>query len=342
MICIVTKLEMLGGSERRAAELNKTLQSLGVSTKLVATGKVSTKLDSLTDARIVPIEQAKQSIEESELVIVICSDSKQITTLDYWQSVGIDTTKPKKWLFVFNFLISSSISLGEWTAKDITLAPTSQKFFDEVSEQDRYRGVRHLRRIISRSPISKSYRQAKVNMVGLKICGYAKGNSDKWNERLPELCRQITEKHNTVQFLFQGCGNDLRNKLNELSNVEAVKENTYPVEQILRNSNVLLYYPTWKREEPWCRVIGESMMAGTPAITTNKGGSLDQIIHGNTGFLCNEHDDFVKAVDTLASDPELLAAMSQNCLAESEQYESEVVTKKLLKEVIYGLWHMEW
>ena len=42
--------------------------------------------------------------------------------------------------------------------------------------------------------------------------------------------------------------------------------------------------------EGWPVAIGEAMMAGLPIVSTRHAGIVDQVIDGENGFLCNEHD----------------------------------------------------
>ncbi len=56
-----------------------------------------------------------------------------------------------------------------------------------------------------------------------------------------------------------------------------------------------LFPITWR--EPFGLVMIESMAAGTPVIAMALGSTTEVIVHGKTGFLCNNVDEFVTAID---------------------------------------------
>jgi glycosyltransferase involved in cell wall biosynthesis len=51
--------------------------------------------------------------------------------------------------------------------------------------------------------------------------------------------------------------------------------------------------------EPFCCVVPEAAMCGTPAITTDFGGFTETVEHGATGFRCNYLGEFVRAIKTV-------------------------------------------
>ena len=54
--------------------------------------------------------------------------------------------------------------------------------------------------------------------------------------------------------------------------------------------------------DSWGRVISEAMASGLPVVCQGKGGPAEQVTHGETGFLCNTDDDYVKYLSMLACD----------------------------------------
>jgi len=91
-----------------------------------------------------------------------------------------------------------------------------------------------------------------------------------------------------------------------------------------------MFFPDWKREEPWARVIAEAMVSGCPVIALNKGGTPDQVLHYNNGILCKNYKDYYKAIITFIEHKEMIPKMSNNSLRISKNFYSEAVINKLM------------
>ncbi len=59
-----------------------------------------------------------------------------------------------------------------------------------------------------------------------------------------------------------------------------------------------LFPITWR--EPFGLVMVESMASGTPVIAMNLGSTEEVISHGETGFLCNNIQECISAVDQVS------------------------------------------
>jgi glycosyltransferase involved in cell wall biosynthesis len=62
--------------------------------------------------------------------------------------------------------------------------------------------------------------------------------------------------------------------------------------------------------ENWPRVGLEAMAAGVPIITQAKGGWLEMIEDGHTGFLCASEDEVGQRIDQLATDEDFRLTMA--------------------------------
>jgi glycosyltransferase involved in cell wall biosynthesis len=60
-----------------------------------------------------------------------------------------------------------------------------------------------------------------------------------------------------------------------------------------------LFTSQW--EEPFGLVMTESMACGTPVIALRRGAAPEVILDGETGFLCDDEDGMVEAVERLQS-----------------------------------------
>ena len=78
--------------------------------------------------------------------------------------------------------------------------------------------------------------------------------------------------------------------------IEYLGEANHVQKNALMGGAVATLFPiTWR--EPFGLVMVESMAAGTPVIAMTLGSTVEIIKHGKTGFLCNNIDDFSRALD---------------------------------------------
>lgn len=114
------------------------------------------------------------------------------------------------------------------------------------------------------------------------------------------LIIDIAKCINNKKFIIAGYG-DVANfyNTNEIpKNVEFIGV-VGPEERkkLLKNAKALLS-PTFYME-PGPLVLSESLMSGTPVISTDWGGFLDNNKHGRTGFRCRTFGQFVQSIDLI-------------------------------------------
>ncbi|WP_414541130.1 glycosyltransferase family 4 protein [Nostoc sp. CCY0012] len=81
--------------------------------------------------------------------------------------------------------------------------------------------------------------------------------------------------------------------------IEYLGEANHQQKNVLMGGAVATLFPiTWR--EPFGLVMVESMAAGTPVIAMKLGSTVEVISHGKTGFLCENVDDFITALDKVA------------------------------------------
>jgi glycosyltransferase involved in cell wall biosynthesis len=68
--------------------------------------------------------------------------------------------------------------------------------------------------------------------------------------------------------------------------------------QLLSNAAALIA-PTYYIE-PFGNIVVESMMSGTPVLTTDWGGFTETVVPGRTGYRCRNQNEFVQAIDNLS------------------------------------------
>jgi glycosyltransferase involved in cell wall biosynthesis len=289
----------------------------------------------------------------SDSIIVVNTDAKDFSTEDYWIgksprhnfSIDLHKLKGKTMCFLYNFLVSPSrhlCSLEKFGIK-LKIITTNNNFFNEITKQDRYENIRIIPRYILESPIDQNKLHIRLREPVDEICfgAHSKRLGNKWNDELHKLVKDVNDRYSLIEsktsrenmkvkFRFMGMKSDLKKKMEKLENVVIMDEDAEPVRDFINQLDVFLFFPDWKREEPWARVIAEAMVSGCPVIALNKGGTPDQILNYNNGILCKNYKDYYKAVISFIEHKELIPKMSENSLSISKSFYSEAVIKKLI------------
>jgi glycosyltransferase involved in cell wall biosynthesis len=125
------------------------------------------------------------------------------------------------------------------------------------------------------------------------------------------------------KFLIAGQGNLNDICVNLPSNVEYVGYAHLEKRKQLLSKAQAVVSPT-HYIEPFGLTTIEANLSGTPVITTDWGGYVDNVIHGVTGFRCSYFSDFVNAINNLNKiDP-------KNCRKFGEQFTAETSVKKYI------------
>lgn len=348
-IGIFSKFEMAGGSERRCMEIARGINQYSNHEAIILCER-NLPSSLRQDREFECIENSFDNLEHfnsCDIIIVINTDSKDFTTANYWlgkssrhdKSIG-DGLNGKRIWFLFNFLVSPSRHLDELESMGakVGIFTANKKFFDEITKQDRYEDVRALPRYQLNSPIDPESVIQRIRGVGgdtLNIGFHSKGLGNKWNDEIPDLVKKVYDRYGeSIRFSFMGIKSELRSCLSSCANVTCLSENEISVKDFLNRLDLFMFFPSFKREEPWCRVIAEAMVSGLPVLATDKGGNPDQVLNGNNGFLCKRTDDFYKRIVEMKENPSIINIMSQNSIQISRDFTTEAVIKKMLGIIV--------
>ena len=172
-IGIFSKLQMAGGSEFRCAEMcNGISEYTEHNSFLLAEEGIPTRIRDALNPKVkayesifLPQPKNLEKLYEMDTVLIVNTDSKDFTTLDYWmgrsQRHGVTKLSIKKMnqmIFLFNFIVSPSRYLDSIYKynKDLKIITANRKFFLEIGSQDRYENVRHIPRMQLNSPIDNA------------------------------------------------------------------------------------------------------------------------------------------------------------------------------------------
>lgn len=356
IISIFSKFDMAGGSEFRCLELaNGIADHTDHQAFLLAEKKMPDKLKEYISPKVSVVENCFASpsyFYNSNYIIVINTDSVEFSTLDYWMgkssrhnfSIDMHRLRGKTMCFLYNFLISPSRHLKRFTEIGIKVkvVSTNTKFFHEITKQDRYEDIRILPRYILESPINPEKLDIFIREPKEEICFgmHSKRSGNKWNDEFYKLIQEINKRYidsgsqnenPKIEFRFMGIKEDLRKKMIEFSNVVAMKEDEETVRDFLKQIDVFLFFPDWKREEPWARVIAEAIVSGCPVIALDKGGTSDQVLNYNNGILCKNYKDYFKSVVYFIEHKGAISEMSKNSIAIGRSFYSKSIIEKLVR-----------
>jgi len=329
---------MAGGSERRCVELANGIQKYtNHDACILAERDFPGVLSSLVNDKVKVFPNAitnPQLFTDPDCVIVVNTDCREFSTLDYWEGKShrhdkwIPIEGIKKMLFLYNFLVSPAQHLHEIAEfTNVGIITTNKNFFDEITKQDRYDRVKTLPRYILGSPINPKTIHTKIRTEAKVFGCHSKRLSSKWNMEWPKLEEKIKSRFPSVDFRFMGMKEAVAKNMKGV----CLKEDENPVSDFLDSLDVFVFFPEYKREEPWARVIAEAMIAGLPIVALDRGGTSDQVLKFNNGILCKKFDDYHKILVYLIEHPKIIETMSRNSIRISKDFHTENVIKKLME-----------
>lgn len=344
MISIFSKFKIAGGSERRCVELANAISRYSDQKVKILCRETSfpQKLSDILSKDVQLVLDCLNHPDEfysSEKILTVNTDSREFATLEYWESfLDMNKMRKKTMVFLFNFIVSPSRHLNKFESFEIKLGiiTTNKKFYDEISSKEKFSDVRHIPRIILESPIDpeKMILSDKSDETKFNINFLSKSYGDKWNDDILPLVKflsSMSNNHKKISINLMGVKHELREKLSGLRDVNVYRESEFPLNEFFKNCNLFIFYPSYKRQEPWARVIGEAMSCGIAILALNNSGGTElQVINGNNGFLCKNLSEFIDKSVLLLTDNKLCNNMGKNSLIYSKYFSSESICGKLL------------
>lgn len=344
-IGIYSKFDCAGGSEFRGAELASGIAKFSNHNAFLISEKgLPKEVEARVADQVTVIKNVKDDaspLYDMDRIVVINTDSKSFTTLDYWNGKTdrhdqvIDLDKIKSLTFLFNFLVSPARHLHEIedAGVDVRIITTNERFYGEIGKKDKHVGVRHLPRMVLESPIDPdSVWKEKAQSDKIRIGKHSKGIGNKWNEEHEDLIRRLNERYpDQLMWDFMGGSSDFKKSVKDIPNVVVRPEFSIPVNVYLYGIDIFLFYISYNRQEPWARVVGEALMANTPVVATDvDGGNRMQVLDSNNGYLCKSVDDFEAKLCTLIDNENLRRQMGKNAGIYSQFFTTEYLIQKLL------------
>jgi len=352
MISIFSKFKIAGGSERRAVELaNGIVRYLGLpATILCKDGVFPQRLEELLDQRVIVVTDCLNKPEffkMSKVIITINSDSREFTQKEYWDKfIAPESLRGKTMIFLFNFIVSPAASLhwvGEIGAR-CGIIVTNKRFFDEIGVKEKFLSVLDVPRIVLESPIDPESLVVANNPDPklFNIHMLSKSYGDKWNDDIVPVVKAVSRLGSDfcrIKFNMMGAKREICSALSGNPNARLLPESAVSTADFFKDSDLFMFFPGYKRQEPWARVIGEAMTCGLPIIALdNSGGTAQQVIHGNNGFLCKTADDFIDKTVYLYTNRQMAKKMGNNSRIYAAEFSTPNVCAKLLR-FVNGIGH---
>jgi hypothetical protein len=361
-IGIFSKLGMPGGSENRVTQLaNAFVRKMP--TYIFAEKNFSDKLKPLLDPRVVLRENAvstKRHVSELQGVdklIIVNSDSYSFCKTSYWNgtqakhhTTNIDLSQIPVITYIFNYVVSPAQSLVDMLKinKNIRILCTSQWFLDNLQAEkfEKLRATNIPMDIIS-SPVSLGYDLPKTESTTIRINRHSMGFAYKHDEDnlkvIDALCKKYGDK---ISFKWMGVPSHVRDvssddkdekvsyktELLKHPQMQIIPEYSVTVPVFLQEADILFFYISRHRKEPWPRTIAEAMMSGCCCVTNNSFGMAEQIEDGKTGYLFNTTEEAIEKLSKLIEDPSKIRKMGDKAKQfAKDNFMDEVIVDKMLK-----------
>ena len=341
---------MAGGSEHRCAALASGIAEFTEhDAYLISDRGLPDKIKKYlhTDVNVIlqvfKDEESVKILYEMDKLVIINTDSKFFTLIDFWEGktnekrnkVFVDLTKIKQMTFLFNFIVSPARHLCHIAkkCKDVRVLTTNKRFFNEITTKSKHVPIRHLPRMILRSPINPdTVNDWKIVSDKIRIGKHSLSSGGKWNKEHLKVINTVNDKvGEKVIWDFMGMPRDMINQVKDVPNMITRKSFSLPVGDFLSCIDIFFFFNAWDRQEPWARAMGEGMCSGCTVLANkDNAGNEEQILHGNNGYLFKTSDEAISHLIHLVNNPELIKTMGTNNLIYSRDFSSENVIKQLL------------
>lgn len=154
------------------------------------------------------------------------------------------------------------------------------------------------------SPPAAGEPRAGTPLVVGRLCNPRREN---WHEGLTDFYRRLALRCPGIRWEFVGCPAGLRDELAEACGGAVFHEAGLTARQLLGSWHAMLYHT--RVTHAYGRTICEAQRAGCVPVVDRRGGFIEQIDPGETGFLCDTVEDFAAALDELG-DPETLRSVA--------------------------------
>ena len=350
---IYSKTEMAGGSEFRCVEMANAIVEFTEHKAFIFTDS-KTFPSALHDALHPKVElftnapaTHKGKLYEMDHILVVNTDSKEFTTLDYWQGKTnrhdqvIELKKINSMSFLFNFIVSPAKHLNKLNniVKKLSIITTNQRYFDELSDLEKHEHVRTIPRLILESPIDQrklSTKKFDDEIVRIGKHSHALGN--KFSDKTTDIIKVINRRHKNVIWDFMGVPDSdehpRKKELQKINNVIIRDTFSLPVNDYLEGIDIFFFNISKNRIEPSARAVTEAMLSACPIVAWQRDGGIQkQVVHKNNGFLFNNENECIEYLSLLIENETMRKQMGRNSQIYARDFCSDRIIEKYMRHV---------
>ncbi|HJP84257.1 MAG TPA: glycosyltransferase [Fimbriimonadaceae bacterium] len=163
-------------------------------------------------------------------------------------------------------------------------------------------GAKEGRRQISLVDLSdfkpRESKEGKAFVVGR----HSRDSIEKHHRSSLRTYRKLSEAGIEVKVLG---GSVLSNRIGPLPRLELLPENTEKPSEFLRGLDCFYYRTSYSFPEAHSRAVTEALLTALPVVAHRRGGYVDFIEHGKSGFLYRTETEAMEYIHALKEDPEL-------------------------------------
>jgi len=317
---MITTARGYGGSERSTIFIMQMLLDTGYRVELVPTGNISGEY-----LRNIPDGVVKQKWgpilkEPSDLTVFYTSDTIWNFNKPEYQVMGYLKTKRK--VIILNYKIGGAGQV-DWTFGWDKYMFLNSEHRDALVQRIPGATTKVL------APPTDLTEFFKVNPYygfPLKLIRHSSQGDNKYRHDNDEMIEKILEINPSIEFHFMPA------KSHCMVHPQVIKypKNVPPVYEFLKNGNCFFYLLPENYTEGGPRVLLECAAAGLPAIVDNHSGMADRVTP-ETGWLCNEPEDYIEVVKEIIANPEILKIKGE---AARKRAQEEFIPEKWLEEII--------
>ncbi len=369
-IGIFSKLGMPGGSENRVLQLANSF-SKKLATYIFAQEGFSGKLKKRLDTRVILRENTVHTkrfiyeLQGVDALLVVNSDSYSFCKPSFWNGTQgkhhkncIDISQIPNIVFLFNYVVGP----GQWLYDlhkinpNIKIMVTSKWFQKNLEKEKKFDKLRTLNLPIKviESPVSsdfalpkkpsRTHEKSKVIRINRHSMSFAYKHDQMNLQVIDKLSAKYGDK---ISFKWMGVPSQVRdinsdNKKQKVSyrsilekcpQMQIVETYSMDVPDLLQETDILFFYISRYRKEPWPRTIAEGMMGGCCCVTNDAYGMAEQIDHGRTGYLFDstDPDQAFDLLCNLIDNPEKILIMGNAAqkYAEGNFLDDRIIEKTL-------------
>jgi glycosyltransferase involved in cell wall biosynthesis len=157
-------------------------------------------------------------------------------------------------------------------------------------------------------------------------------------KRLPKLISLITEARKKVpdaELLIVGVGDAIGEAEEEIRRLGA-DEFVHMLGYVSDDEKARLYRQAWvtataSMVEGWGLTVIEANACGTPSLAFNVPGLNESIVHGSTGMLASDDNEFVRYLVDVLQNQDLRGELSQECQTWSHTFSWDETAEKTLR-----------